>query len=103
MRRCLWRLLSIGLFMITGIVSLSFVGVGLEQFRVWISGAAGWTARLATKLILVAAIVTVSGFYDFFVGPRASRAMLTNLVSPETVRLRRQAIRLVNLLSWLSL
>jgi uncharacterized membrane protein len=82
------------IFVITGFANLSFRGVGLGQLQssdFWHSGFGG---TLAIKLVIVAAILALSGYHDFFVGPRASIAMQANPGATETLGLRRQAIRL---------
>jgi putative copper resistance protein D len=71
-----------GVFVFTGIVNLAARGIGWQEHT------------LAIKLILVAAILAISGFHDFSLGPRASAAWEANPVSAETLRLRRQAVKL---------
>jgi putative copper resistance protein D len=83
-----------GVFVFTGIVNLAARGIGwqeLQETAFW-RGSFGHT--LAIKLILVAAILAISGFHDFSLGPRASAAWEANPVSAETLRLRRQAVKL---------
>jgi hypothetical protein len=55
---------------------------------------------LAIKLLVVAAILAISGFHDFHVGPRAAAAWESDARSAATLGLRRQAVQLgrVNLL-----
>jgi hypothetical protein len=54
--------------------------------------------------MLVAAILLISAFHDFFLGPRASAAWDSDPTSAETLRLRRQAVQLgrLNLLMGLT-
>jgi uncharacterized membrane protein len=83
-----------GIFIITGILNLFFRGIGwqeLQSGQFW-QGSFGRT--LAVKLSLMAAILAISGLHDFFVGPRGTAAWQKNPASAETLRLRRQAVRL---------
>lgn len=91
-------------FGLTGIVNLAARGIGLQELQdasFW-QGSFGRT--LAIKLMLVAAILLISAFHDFFLGPRASAAWDSDPTSAETLRLRRQAVQLgrLNLLMGLT-
>ena len=82
------------LFVFTGIVNLAARGIGLKELR----DAAFWQGSfgrtLAIKLMCVAAILVISAFHDFFLGPRAASAWESDAGSVETLRLRRQAVHL---------
>jgi hypothetical protein len=63
----------------------------LQNAAFW-QGSFGRT--LTIKLMLVAAILVISAFHDFSLGPRAAWAWEVDAGSAETLRLRRQAARL---------
>jgi putative copper resistance protein D len=70
-----------------------FRGIGLQELQhasFW-QGSFGRT--LAIKLILVGAILLISAFHDFFLGPPAVAAWGTDPASAETLRLGRQAVQ----------
>jgi uncharacterized membrane protein len=81
-------------FVFTGIVNLAARGIGLRELQ----DAAFWQGSfgrtLTIKLMLVAAILVISAFHDFSLGPRAAWAWEVDAGSAETLRLRRQAARL---------
>ena len=81
-------------FVVTGIVNLVARGIGWQELQQAVFWRGSFGSTLAIKLILVAAILAISGFHDFFLGPRASDAWESNPASAETLRLRRQAVKL---------
>ncbi len=83
-----------GVFVFTGIVNLAVRGIGWQEVQQAVFWRGSFGSTLAIKLILVAAILAISGFHDFFLGPRASEAWEANPASAETLRLRRQAVKL---------
>jgi uncharacterized membrane protein len=78
----------------TGLLNLVARGIGFKE----LGEAAFWQGSfgrtLAIKLILVVAILCVSAFHDFFLGPRAAAVWEAHPTSVETLRLRRQAVQL---------
>ncbi len=83
-----------GIFVLTGIVNLVARGIGLQELQDAIFWQGSFGRTLAIKLILVAAILLISAFHDFFLGPRATAAWEADPASAETLRLRRQAVQL---------
>jgi len=83
-----------GIFVLTGIVNLEARGIGLQELQDAIFWQGSFGRTLAIKLILVAAILLISAFHDFFLGPRAAAAWEADPASAETLRLRRQAVQL---------
>lgn len=83
-----------GIFVVTGVVNLMARGIGLRELRETIFWQGSFGRTLAIKLILVAAILLISAFHDFFLGPRAAAAWEADPASAETLRLRRQAVQL---------
>ena len=83
-----------GVFVFTGIVNLAARGIGWQELQETAFWRGSFGRTLAIKLTLVAAILAISGFHDFYLGPRASAAWEANPVSAETLRLRRQAVKL---------
>jgi putative copper export protein len=79
---------------LTGVVNLLARGIGLRELRETIFWQGSFGRTLAIKLILVAAILLISAFHDFFLGPRAAAAWEADPASAETFRLRRQAVQL---------
>jgi len=82
------------LFVLTGVVNLVARGIGLRELRDTIFWQGAFGRTLAIKLILVTAILLISAFHDFFLGPRAAAAWEAEPASAETLRLRRQAVQL---------
>ena len=82
------------IFVLTGIVNLLARGIGLRELRETIFWQGSFGRTLAIKLILVAAILLISAFHDFFLGPRAAAAWEADPASAKTLRLRRQAVQL---------
>ncbi|MFO7180892.1 MAG: DUF4149 domain-containing protein [Pseudomonadota bacterium] len=81
----------LGLLVVTGFVNLTRWGIGFDrlfQAEVW---ASPWGKTLAAKLVLVCAILALSGVHDFFVGPKATRALREAPGSEAARRLRRAA------------
>lgn len=83
-----------GVFLITGTVNLAARGIGLRELRDVGFWQSSFGRILAVKLLLFAAILVISAFHDFFVGPRAAASWEADARSAETLRLRRQAVRL---------
>jgi uncharacterized membrane protein len=82
--------LCFGVLVLTGAFNLIARGIGSqENFTTLFSGKVLLDARL---LIIVCVILTISGFHDFFLGPRAADAWEADAASTETRRLRRQAV-----------
>jgi uncharacterized membrane protein len=81
-------------FLLSGALNLVARGIDWQE----LNGAVFWQGSfgrtLAIKLIVVAAILAISAFHDFFLGPRAASAWEADAGSAETLRLRRQAVRL---------
>ncbi len=82
------------IFVVTGIVNLAARGIGLQDLQDAIFWQSSFGRTLAIKLMLVAAILLISAFHDFLLGPRASAAWEADPASAETLRLRRQAVQL---------
>jgi putative copper resistance protein D len=78
----------------TGTMLLDFRGVDLDHFGLawWRDGPFG--RAVLWKLGVFAAILVVSAWHDFRVGPQATRAVQADPKSPEAERLRRLASRL---------
>jgi uncharacterized membrane protein len=83
-----------GVFIFTGIVNLAGRGIGWQELRDATFWQGSFGSTLAIKLMLVAAILLISAFHDFYLGPRAAAAWETDAASAETLRLRRQAAQL---------
>jgi uncharacterized membrane protein len=82
------------IFVLTGVLNLLARGIGLRELRETIFWQGSFGRTLAIKLILVAVILLISAFHDFFLGPRAAAAWEADPASAETLRLRRQAVQL---------
>jgi uncharacterized membrane protein len=85
--------ICIGLLIVTGIFNAGFRGVTWEGF---VSGRflQSWFGQvLAAKLVAVAAMIAISVYHDFFVGPASVRLLerAAPVDDDETARLRRQA------------
>jgi copper resistance protein D len=91
------------IFALTGVVNLAARGIGLQELRGALFWQGSFGRTLAIKLMLVAAILLISAFHDFFLGPRASAAWEADPVSVETLRFRRRAVHLGRLNLLLSL
>lgn len=75
----------------TGLANLAARGVSLAVARrpeFWETPFGG---LLAVKLVLVAATLILSAAHDFWIGPRASRLLLSNPVPPSAARWRSAA------------
>jgi hypothetical protein len=55
-----------GVFVLTGIVNLVARGIGWQELQQAVFWRDSFGSTLAIKLILVAAILVISGFHDFF-------------------------------------
>lgn len=82
---CLLLLLLTGLF---NLAYRGFLGASLLHGAFW-KGPFGRT--LGIKLVLVAVVLLLSAFHDFYVGPRASALWKEQPDEPEGIRLRLQA------------
>ena len=91
-RRVSWA--CFGVFIITGGVNLLLRGIGWEDLENGQFWQASFGRTLAVKLLLVTAILAVSGAHDFYLGPRAAAAWEANPAGAEMLRLRRRAVRL---------
>lgn len=92
-----FRSLTWGAFAVllaTGTFNLWYRGVRLSSFSNPDFLRSGFGYALMSKLTLVAAVLAVSAFHDFSVGPRAVRALERDAGSTEAARLRRLASRL---------
>lgn len=90
----------LGLLVLTGVVNLTYRGIGwatLVDARFW-NGA--WGQTLGIKLLLVSIILLASAYHDFYVGPEATVLWQRDPSGARTQRLRWQArwIGRVNLL-----
>ncbi len=83
--------ISLGILIVTGCAILGFRGYGLREC---------WTGEvfrglfgrvLAAKLLLVLSILLISGFHDFYLGPKAARVILGNPASPAAAEARKRA------------
>jgi uncharacterized membrane protein len=83
-----------GLFLLTGVWNLLARGIGWRQLQDPLFWQSSFGRTLAFKLIAVGAIVTISAFHDFSVGPRAAAAWQADARSAESSRLRHQAVSL---------
>jgi uncharacterized membrane protein len=79
---------------LTGIVNLASRGIGLRELQEAAFWQGSFGSTLAVKLLLVAAILLISAFHDFSIGPRAASAWQSDPGAAETRRLRRQAAHL---------
>lgn len=88
------------IFLLTGIVNLAVRGMGVDELRHAVFWQGSFGTTLGIKLVLVFVILWISAFHDFVLGPRAAAAWEVNPASAETLRLRRQAVRVarINLL-----
>jgi hypothetical protein len=83
-----------GVFLFTGALNLVAGGIGWRELRDAVFWQSSFGRTLAIKLMVVAAILAISGFHDFFLGPRAVAAWESDAASAETLWLRRQAVQL---------
>ncbi len=64
--------ISIAVLIITGVLNLSYLGIGLDE----LTSTAFWSGRfgrqLAIKTGLIAAMLALSALHDFVLGPRAA-------------------------------
>jgi hypothetical protein len=88
---------------VTGTYNLGVRGVTLGSFgdAAWRSSSFGRSVLL--KLALFTAVLVVSLVHDFFVGPRATAAILADPASPDALRLRKRASTLGRLNAVLAL
>ncbi|MBL8602398.1 MAG: CopD family protein [Myxococcales bacterium] len=82
------------LLAVTGAFNLSVRGVHLADFGDPRWRASSFGRAVTVKLALFAAAVALSAVHDFWVGPRATRALSHDAVAPEAQRLRGWASRL---------
>lgn len=82
------------ILLVTGVFNLWVRGVRLADFvsLTWIASPFGVTVVL--KLAAFSAVLVVSAFHDFVVGPRAAAAIECDAGSPEAEMLRRRAAQL---------
>jgi copper resistance protein D len=80
-------------FLFTGLLNLVARGIGWQELRDAVFWQGSFGRTLAIKLIVVTTILAISGFHDFFLGPRAAAAWESDAASAETLRLRRQAVQ----------
>lgn len=64
--------LCFGVFVLTGSVNLWFRGIGWTELQSGHFWQGSFGTALASKLILVAVIISLSALHDFFIGPRAA-------------------------------
>jgi putative copper resistance protein D len=83
---------TLGLLIATGVANLHVRGYGWAQVRDGSVWRGGFGHILGIKLVLVALILIISAWHDLLVGPRFTRAALTDPRSPRTRRLRRAAV-----------
>ena len=85
---------------LTGMANLVARGIGFDELGSALFWRGSFGQTLGIKLILVIAILLISAFHDFNLGPRAAAAWSENALEPETQRLRRRAVALgrINLL-----
>ncbi len=77
--------------LITGLVAMSFRGLGPEVLFQANSRQGAFAETLAMKLVLVAIVFALSGIHDFYFGPRASKALMANPEATASQTLRKQA------------
>ena len=82
------------ILLLTGAFNLLARGIGLDELRDGAFWQGSFGRTLAIKLIFFVAILSISAFHDFFLGPRAAAAWEAHRGSADTVRLRRQAVQL---------
>jgi uncharacterized membrane protein len=87
-------------FFLTGAFNLSYRGIGFEELAfsdLWLSP---FGLTLGIKLVLVTMTVALSVLHDFVIGPQATESWERDPDSPQTRRLRHQAVQLarINLL-----
>lgn len=92
--------ICLGLLAVTGFANLAFRGFTLESLWTGTLFSGDFGRTLAVKLVLVAAILSLSVLHDFVIGPRASALLQSDPGSPDAARLRRAAAWLgrINLL-----
>lgn len=83
-----------GVFFFTGAMNLVARGIGWQELRDAVFWQGSFGRTLSVKLIVVAVILAISAFHDYFLGPRAAAAWESDARSSETLRLRRQAVQL---------
>lgn len=96
MRACALRFRTVGWTSLIVLVVTGCLILGLRGFtfadcftgRVFL-GPFGRT--LAIKLIIVSAILAISGLHDFYLGPNAAKVILENSASDEAAKARKRA------------
>lgn len=83
--------ISLVILILTGCAILGFRGIGLEACLTGAAFRGDFGRVLAYKLILVSAILIISGFHDFYLGPKAAKVILENPGSAEASAARRRA------------
>lgn len=84
-----WATLTV--LVVTGLTNLHYRGIGLDRMTDGEFWAGGYGRPLAYKLVLVLAILALSLFHDFHMGPRAVAVMRDQPGSREALRMRRMA------------
>lgn len=82
------------IFVVTGLLNLVARGIGFKELQEPAFWQGSFGRTLAIKLLLVAAILSISAFHDFSLGPRAAAVWEAQRDSAGTLRLRRQAMQL---------
>lgn len=95
--------ICLGTLVVTGTFNMWFRGILWSSFLDGSFAQHPMARPLALKLLLVAAVLALSAFHDFRVGPRAARLMEEKPDSPEAAQARRSASRYGRLNGMLSL
>jgi len=82
---------ALGVLVATGIFQVLYRLGGAEPLLEPGFGAGAWGRVLATKLLVVAAILSLAAIHDFRIGPRALEVARRDPAAPESQRLRRWA------------
>jgi uncharacterized membrane protein len=83
-----------GVFLLTGAVNLLGRGIGWQELQDPVFWQSSFGLTLLVKLLVVGAILAISAFHDFLVGPRAAATWEADAASSRTSTLRRQAVQL---------
>lgn len=83
--------ITLGILVVTGIFNVGFRGFNWGHLIDGTLWQGGWGHILVCKVSLVTLVLLVSAVHDFYLGPRATRALETDPDGPEAQRLRRTA------------
>ncbi|MEO6096075.1 MAG: DUF4149 domain-containing protein [Fibrobacteria bacterium] len=84
---------SLAVLIVTGCANLGLRGIGWEACLTGAIFHGGFGKALAIKLSLVASLIVISAFHDFYLGPRAAKIILEQPGTASAAAARRRASR----------